>query len=208
MDTLLLDLFVPGKPEPQGSATAFIPLGKDGYPSVRFGQRRGPYKHGQIVVNVTSDNANLKGWRAAIADAAEEAWLGRDLLDEVSLAVECDFYLKRPEAHWGTGKNAHLLKDDQPAAPLTIPDCDKLLRAVLDGMTGSIYRDDSLVTACPPEKHYAVPDGSPHQGVGVRIRVYRRAVQLSQDLPIEQRTRVVPTATPAADADDGQLALA
>lgn len=204
-DTLLLDLFVPGKPEPQGSATAFIPLGKDGYPSVRFGNRRGPYKHGQIVVNITSDNAKLKGWRAAISAAAETAWGERLPLEDDDLAVECDFYLKRPEDHWGTGRNAHQLKDGKPARPRGIPDVDKLLRAVLDGLTGVVYRDDSMVTASPPEKHYAVPDGSEHEGRGVHIRVYRRAVQFTQDLPPEQRARVVPAGEVVVD--EAQMAL-
>jgi Holliday junction resolvase RusA-like endonuclease len=207
-DTLLLDMFVPGKCEPQGSATAFVPL-KDGWPMARGGRLPdGRYRHGSVIVNVTSDNAKLKGWRAHVEQAAIEYWGdGREPLDDVDLAVECDFYLKRPEGHWGTGRNAHLLKDGQPARPRSIPDVDKLLRAILDGLSEIVYRDDSLVTAAPPEKHYAIPDGTEHQGCGVRIRVFRRAVQLTDDLPPEQRVRVVPGQAPAAE-DEAQLALA
>lgn len=204
-DTLLLDFFVPGKCEPQGSATAFVPL-KDGWPMARGGRLpNGRYRNGSIVVNVTSDNAKLKGWRTHIEAAAIEYWGdGREPLD-VDLAVECDFYLKRPDADWGTGRNAHLLKDGKHARPRTIPDLDKLLRAVLDGLSEIVYRDDSLVTAAAAEKHYAIPDGTEQQGHGVRIRVYRRAVQLTEDLPTDQRVRVVPGQ--AAVPDDAQMAL-
>lgn len=204
MNERLVVFDVDGKCEPQGSATAFVPLDSRGYPMARGGRNRdGSYRKGSVIVNVTSDNAQLKKWRKAIADAAREAWGDRTPIEAESLMVEAHFYLKRPDGHWGSGRNAHLLKDWAPAAPLTFPDADKLLRAALDGMTGIIYKDDSLVTKAPPEKHYAVPDGSEHEGQGMTIVVLRREQQTALDLPPEQRTRYVPP-TPA---DDAQLAL-
>lgn len=196
-DEHLLTFQVLGKPEPQGSATAFVPTDKRGQPIRRAG--------GSIVVNVTSDNAGLKKWRKAIASAAARAWGGRPMLEDEALRVECDFFLKRPEGHWRTGKFAHLLKDDAPAKPITIPDVDKLLRAVLDGLTDVIYRDDSLVTGAPPEKHYAVPNEK-HNGQGARVSVFRCAMQTALDLPPEERTRYVER--PPAEVDDAQLAIA
>lgn len=195
-DERLVSFQVLGKPEPQGSATAFVPL-KNGQPIRRPG--------GSIVVNVTSDNPALKAWRKLIHEAAVKAWNGRPLIEDEALRVDCDFFLKRPEAHWRSGRFAHLLKDDAPAKPITIPDVDKLLRAVLDGMTDAVYRDDSLVTSAPPDKHYAVPNEA-HSGQGVRVTVYRCAKQTAADLLPEERVRFV--APEPLEADDSQLAIA
>lgn len=198
-DERLLIFDVDGKPEPQGSVTAFVPLDKRGYPLARGGRNRdGSYRNGSVIVNLTSDNRALKAWRKKIEEAAREAWGdGRPPMEDVSLKVEAHFFLRRPEGHWRTGRYRHLLKDDAPAAPLTIPDADKLLRAVLDGMTGIVYKDDSLITCGPPEKHYAVPNGSEHEGQGVTVVVYRRERQTALDLPEDQRVRWVPDEAPA-----------
>lgn len=203
-DELLLTLTVLGKCEPQGSATAFVPL-KDGYPIARGGRLPdGRYRNGSVVVNVTSDNPNLKKWRTAVANAARRKWDVRPPIEDESLHVEACFFLKRPENHWRSGRFAHLLKDDAPATPTTIPDVDKLLRAILDALTGIIYRDDGLVTSAPPEKRYAVPSEA-NDGRGVRIMVYRRAEQTALDLPEEERVRYVEP-TPG-EVDAAQLAL-
>lgn len=191
---LLCSFVVFGKCEPQGSATAWVPQDKRGNPIRR--------EDGSIVVNVTSDNKHLKAWRRQIAMAADEEWLGASALDEVSLMVETHFYLKRPESHWGTGRNAHLLKDHAPAAPITIPDVDKLLRGILDGMTGVIYTDDARVTRAIPEKHYAVPAAT-GPGRMAQVLVYRRPQQFARDLPLEERRRYVGTEMLEPVEDDG-----
>lgn len=196
-DEHLLTFTVLGKCEPQGSATAFVPTTKNGQPIRREG--------GSIVVNITSDNPALKKWRGEIEKAARRAWGARPPIEEESLYVEVCFFLKRPEGHWRSGRNAHLLKDDAPAHPITIPDVDKLLRAILDGMSGVVYKDDALVTKAPPEKRYAVPSEG-NDGRGVRVMVYRRAQQTALDLPAEERERFVEPAP--VEADPSQLALA
>lgn len=172
---------VHGKCEPQGSSTAFVPTDKRGQPFRRAG--------GSIVVNVTSDNPALKGWRAKVEAAARAAY--RDpVIEGISLGVQATFFLKRPEGHWGTGRNAGRLKDSAPARPITIPDHDKLLRAVLDGMTGIVYHDDSLVTASFPRKVYAVP-GNPRYAEGVLISVFAQREQFASGLTEDQRVRPV-----------------
>lgn len=201
----LLRVVVFGDPQPQGSVTAFVPLDRAGYPLARGGRNRdGSYRKGSVVVNLTSDNPKLKGWRKTVAAAAGAKWEGEPIEGE-SLEVETHFFMERPKNHWGTGRNAHLLKDWAPAAPLTIPDVDKLQRAILDALTGVVYKDDNLVTCAPPEKHYAVPSQS-GDGQGVRVIVRRRVQQTALDLPPEERERYVPPT--AQDADDSQVALA
>ena len=181
MSDLLLELVVAGKPEPQGSTRAFVPTDKRGQPFRR--------PDGSIMVNVTSDNPALKKWREKVAAAARARWQGEPL-DGCSLMVEADFFLRRPESHWGTGRNAHALKDWTPAAPLTVPDADKLLRSTLDSLTGIVYRDDSLVTLAISQKHYAVP-GERNDGQGVILKVLRRDAQTAVDLPASERERHV-----------------
>lgn len=204
-DELLMTLTVLGKCEPQGSATAFVPLDKNGYPMARGGRNAdGSYRKGSVIVNITSDNANLKKWRTAVANAARRKWDTRAAIEGESLRVEVCFFLKRPENHWRSGRYAHLLKEDAPAAPLTFPDVDKLLRAILDSLTGIVYRDDSLVTSAPPEKRYAVPSEA-NDGCGVRIMVYRRVEQTALDLPEEERVRFVENMP--EEADEAQLAI-
>lgn len=206
-DEHLLTIEVAGKPQPQGSTAVFVPLDKRGYPLARGGRNRdGSYRPGSVIANVTSDNPKLKGWRKAVAAAAGEAMKreGLELLEEVGLSLEVHFFMERPEGHWRTGRYAHLLKDSAPAAPITIPDIDKLLRAVMDGLSGVVYSDDKLVNAAPPEKHYALPTAE-SDGLGVWITVRRRAVQTADELPAEERERYVAPTAPEADA--AQLAL-
>jgi hypothetical protein len=124
----------------------------------------------------------------------------------VSLAVEAHFFMERPEGEWGTGRNARHLKPGGRSAPVVIPDVDKLLRAILDGMSEVVYKDDCLVTRAVAEKHYAVPDGSAFQGVGATIAVYRREAQSAADLPNEQVIRWVPPRAGEAE-ETPQLAL-
>ena len=181
MSELLLEIVVAGKPEPQGSTRAFVPTSKRGQPIRR--------PDGSVVVNVTSDNPALKKWREKVAAAARAKWQGKPV-DGISLMVEADFFVRRPENHWGTGRNAHALKDWAPAAPLMVPDSDKLLRAALDSLTGVVYRDDSLVTLAITEKHYAIP-GERNDGQGVILKVLRRDAQTAVDLPEAERVRHV-----------------
>jgi crossover junction endodeoxyribonuclease RusA len=80
------------------------------------------------------------------------------------LAVSVTFYFGRPQNHYGTGKNAGVLKPGAPAFPASKRnDVDKLSRAVLDGITqGGAIADDGLVTDLTAVKRYAddVPAGA------------------------------------------------
>lgn len=120
---------------------------------------------------VVHDNpANLKAWRAAIADAARRAsGHAAPITDPVTVAAH--FFISRPRGHYGTGKNADVLKPSAPASPATKPDIDKLGRALLDALKkeAALYRDDSQVIRLVIEKHYTDAD-YPSPGVEVRIR--------------------------------------
>ena len=124
---------VAGKPAPQGSKS----LGKSG----------GLYE----------SSKRLKPWRSAVKAAALEA--GVTPSDGV-VEVFVRFSFKRPKSHYGAGRNAAKLKASAPHDHTQTPDIDKLLRAVLDALTGVAYRDDRQVVGVNAFKCWADHDGA------------------------------------------------
>jgi Holliday junction resolvase RusA-like endonuclease len=62
------------------------------------------------------------------------------------IGIRIIFTLDRPKNHFGTGKNASLVKPSSPDFPATMPDIDKLMRAILDGLTDArVWDDDGQV---------------------------------------------------------------
>lgn len=121
-----------------------------------------------IMVNTVEDNAaRLKPWREAIGYSARAAYKG-DLIDGL-LDVRCVFYKPRPKGHYGTGRNADLLKDSAPAAPPTTPDSGKLARAVHDALTGVLWTDDSRIVDEVNAKRYCAK-GEPER-VEIEVRL-------------------------------------
>lgn len=156
----LVSFTVYGKPEPQGSVRAFVPTYKNGEPMRRAG--------GQIVVNLTSDNPALKAWRKT----ATQTITAQMVIDNAArtaspVRVEATFYLQRPKHHHGTGRNADTVKASAPAHPVGRPDVDKLLRALLDALTGTVVADDSQVVQASARKCYCGPHDEPRVEVSV-----------------------------------------
>jgi Holliday junction resolvase RusA-like endonuclease len=141
-----LQFTVLGRPQPAGSKRAF---------PVRKG--------GQITgVAVTDDAKRSRPWKDSVAHAAHYALLehsprGEGLLDG-PLELRVDFYVARPAGHYGTGRNREHVKRSAPARPVVRPDVTKLLRAVEDGCTGIIWRDDAQVVTQIARKFYGVPE--------------------------------------------------
>jgi len=113
----------------------------------------------------------LKPWRKTIAEVATHH-RARDaaLFPDQALAVDLEFVVNRPK--YAIGK---LL----PAIKRSTGDIDKLTRAVLDGLTGICYRDDSQVTALTARKRLAAPG----EETGVWITYRRDTTHLEQDTP-------------------------
>lgn len=89
-------------------------------------------------VMIHSRAADLAVWRADIARNAE--LFGFKPVSG-GIKVEIDFIFNRP-------------KSAQRAFPTVAPDLDKLIRAVLDGLTGVAYEDDSQVILIQATKTY------------------------------------------------------
>lgn len=92
------------------------------------------------------DNAaRLRPWREAVKHAALDAGIPR-IDGPVSAGIT--FAFTRPRSHFGTGRNANVLRASAPRYPATrgSGDMDKLCRAVFDALTdAAVWADDSQV---------------------------------------------------------------
>lgn len=88
-------------------------------------------------------NPKLRPWRAEVTRAALRALNGKPIFDKTDgILVELQFFLPRP-------------KTVTRSMPTVKPDIDKLVRAVLDGITDSgIWPDDSQVVKLVATKNY------------------------------------------------------
>lgn len=133
-----LSFFVAGLPRPKGSLRGF---------AFRKGARLG--------VRMTEGNADtVKPWMSSIAWAAREA--GARVPSAGPLGVSVTFVLPRPKSHSG----AQGVKASAPPYPAGKPDVDKLVRAVLDALTGIVWLDDSQVVWLKAEKAYGPEPGA------------------------------------------------
>lgn len=140
----MITFMVLGRPQPAGSKRAFA-IRKAGVPTGR--------------IAVSDANPNGKAWQHEVAATAAKAIqrVGCDpLLGGVALDVT--FVLARPKSHYGSGRNAEVLKPSAPARPTGRPDTTKLLRAVEDALTSVLWFDDAQVVEQTARKVYGLPE--------------------------------------------------
>lgn len=95
---------------------------------------------------ITGANAKTKPWRAEVAQAGMA--LRPDGFTDGAVKIDLTFHMRRP---------LHLPKKyNRPTAK---PDLDKLIRAILDGLTGVLWVDDSQVVEIVARKYYDLPTG-------------------------------------------------
>lgn len=98
-------------------------------------------------------------WRDAVQAAAMQA-LPKGWMLAGPVSVRIDFLVARPASHYGTGRNARMLRDNAPLYPVSrrVGDLDKLLRSTLDALTtAGVIVDDSLVVDIQASKVYGEP---------------------------------------------------
>lgn len=132
-----------GKPLPKGRMQGFVPVDRRGNPYRR--------ESGSIMVNITdAGGARLTAWVAQIRQAAGQAY-GGGVLRSTPVHVSAVFKFQRPKSHYGTGRNASVLKPSAPehlvSKGAVYGDGDKLVRAVFDAMIGVMYVDDGQVVS-------------------------------------------------------------
>ena len=133
-----LTIFVPGLPVAQPRPRA-----------VSFGGKARMYSPG------TSNE-----WKACVIHALRAVVKeGGSFPEGVPLRCDLTFYLPRPKGHFGSGKNAGVLKASAPTRPTGKPDRDNLDKAVCDAITASgLWDDDSQVTDGRIRKRYVDRD--------------------------------------------------
>lgn len=107
---------------------------------------------------VTADNPYVEAWMQEVRSAASKVMDGRPLL-EGALRLTCHFYFARPKGHYGTGKNRDKLKASSPEYMTGTPDLTKLVRAVEDALSHTVWLDDAQVCQHGLNSKGFSPDG-------------------------------------------------
>lgn len=110
-------------------------------------------KAGQVV-GMREDNPKSRPWRQDVAKTMLAARPEGFRVWDEAVAVEVTIYVPRPKSHFGTGRNAGILKDDAPQFPPNGLDCDKVMRAIGDAGTTVWWRDDSRISKITVERLY------------------------------------------------------
>lgn len=86
-----------------------------------------------------------------------------------AVAMNITFWMKRPANHFGSGKNAGVLKSSAPAAPITKIDLDNGIKWVGDVLNHcNVWQDDSYVVGIDAKKRYALPGTEPRTEIVLR----------------------------------------
>lgn len=128
-----------------------------GIPQSRGSKRAFPIKraNGKVGVAVSDDNPKSKDWMACVRAAALEVYQAEVIRGPIELRIT--FVFPRPKGHFGSGRNARLLKVSAPDYPMGRPDLLKLARGVEDALIGICYHDDCLIVREVLSKDYGEP---------------------------------------------------
>lgn len=147
-----VEIVIRGLPAPAGSHKAF------------------PIRSGGVIVGcaVRPDCDRTEPWQALIRAAAEGVVRAMPGWRPTDAPVEmiADFWFSRPKRHFGTGRNASVLKASAPTKHTQKPDTSKLQRAIEDALTGVVYVDDAQICSLLARKHWTA------SGSGCRIKVF------------------------------------
>lgn len=124
--------------------TAWVP----GKPQPQ-GSKKGFIINGKVVL--VESAKGLKPWREKIRTYVQHSAQFKELSGPVHVSVS--FYFKQAKSN---NKKSHTQK----------PDIDKLIRAVLDSLTGTVWNDDSQVISISAWKYWAKQD---MEGVNISI---------------------------------------
>lgn len=157
-------IVIRGKAEPAGSKTGFVIPGTK-------------------RVSIVDANKKAKPWKQGVAADACDQYKGEPLTCAVDVLMV--FTMPRPKGHYGTGRNAQLLKENAPLQPTVAPDVLKLARGVEDALTGIVYRDDAQIVNEALQKRYG-------ETPMVEILVRPTALTCVRDLLIMDMADVAP----------------
>jgi Holliday junction resolvase RusA-like endonuclease len=86
-----------------------------------------------------------------------------------AVAMKIVFWMKRPAGHFGSGKNAGVLKASAPVSPVTKIDLDNGIKWTLDVLNHcDVWQDDSFVIGIDARKRYAETGTEPRTELVLR----------------------------------------
>jgi crossover junction endodeoxyribonuclease RusA len=143
--------FVAGQPASQGSKTAMPRIIRD-----QSGRQR-------AIANMIEQDKNLKPWRFAVAQVAK-LMLPSDWKTDGVFMLGVIFFLQRPKTHYAANGS---LKRNAPVFHAQHKDCDKMIRAIGDALTGTCYDDDALIVSVTGLKLFSTPEHQPGAWISV-----------------------------------------
>jgi len=124
----------------------------------------------------------LVEWRHLIAAVAHEKMKEHEFtVTDGPIELYGIASFARPRSHYRSGKYSHLLKDTAPGLHIQAPDGDKLMRALMDALTGVVYNDDGQVFDQRLVKTWIGRNGVPTLKVQVVIHDERTAKYAKDD---------------------------
>ena len=112
----------------------------DGHAETKGSAKAFPVK-GRCII--TNDNPKCKRWQQTVASRACAE--GVEKRDAVHVSIRFEFAIPKSAIKKRTGNTPHTQK----------PDIDKLIRPILDALTGIAYADDSAVVSVTAEKRWS-----------------------------------------------------
>ena len=149
-----------------------------------------PQAQGSIAVNrntggLYENNKKLLPWRSEMIAVAKVAMQDRQPFTG-PVRVQLTAVFPRPKTHYGTGRNADLIKESAPPFHCQKPDADKLARAVLDALTiAGVWRDDALATFVSIQKNWGGGTYTPGMSIFVQDAI--------EDVPLPRHQRPIET---------------
>lgn len=133
--------FVDGHPRTKGRIASFV--------NPRTGR----------IVSKETDKRTAP-WVARIGALARVKWQAGPAPKAVAFFAQADFYYTRPKCHFKA--DGRTLRQNAPAFPIGrghYGDVDKLTRAILDGLSGIVYEDDTQVVFQTTRKEFGTDEG-------------------------------------------------
>lgn len=119
-----VNIEVHGCPAPQGSKKA-----------------AGMTRTGRVIMRESS--RRVGPWREAVKAVVLAVTDGATLFPSGPLELIATFRFDRPKAHYGSGRNATVLRADAPHFRAYPPDVEKVVRSTMDALTDSgVIKDD------------------------------------------------------------------
>lgn len=147
MNIPILELAVPGTPQPKGSLKAIPAKNPDG----------------TLRIAMKNDNPKTKEWQDLVSFHATSQMRGQKPY-EGAVWLSMLFRITRPRTHFMKGG---ALRKDLLEEHVDKPDVDKLVRCILDALTGICYVDDCQVVTVTATKLYT--HGSFGPGLGLVV---------------------------------------